>query len=134
MGVKQFQYEFAGFPLLKRERNIIYFPGAWQDEAPDLVEHPAVHEEPRPSFAEHCGAFKGVDFGGNPTGGRIIWALYHRRIHSIEELARTPTAQLLDCRCFGQKTFERIQTALKNCNIASEAWGIPKAAVTQQEN
>ena len=86
------------------------------------------------SFAEHCEAFKGVDFGGNPTGGRILWALYRYRIHSIEELARTQAAKLLDCRRIGPKSVERIRSALRSSHIVSEARGIPEAAVTRQEN
>jgi hypothetical protein len=92
------------------------------------------YEEPRLSFAEHCEAFKGVDFGGNPTGGRILWVLYHNRIHSIEELARTPATELLNYRRVGPKTLERIRAALESQGIASEMWGIPETAGTRQEN
>jgi hypothetical protein len=118
----------------RRESNIIYFPAPAGMQAPDPAEHSAPYEEPRLSFAEHCEAFRSVDFGGNPTGGRILWALYRNRIHSIEELARTPATNLLDCRRIGQKTLGRIRAALESKGISSEAWGIPEAAVTRQEN
>jgi hypothetical protein len=117
----------------RRESNIIYFPAPAEMQAPDPAEHPASYEEPRLSFAAHCEAFEGVDFGGNPTGGRILWALYHNRIHSIEELARTPATNLLDCRRIGQKTLGRIRAALESKGISSEAWGISERAVTQQK-
>jgi hypothetical protein len=100
-------------------------------QAPDPTEYPAHKEEPRLLFAEHCEAFKGVDFGGNPTEGRILWALYHNRIHSIEELVRTPASKLLDCRHVGEKNPERIRAALKSNGIASDVWGISEAVVTQ---
>jgi hypothetical protein len=118
----------------ERKNNIIYFPTPAGMQAPDPAKHPAPYEEPKLSFAEHCEAFKGVDFGGNPTGGRILWALYRYRIHSIKELARTPAAKLLDCRRIRPKSVERIRSALRSSHIVSEAWGIPEAAVTRQEN
>jgi hypothetical protein len=118
----------------RREGNIIYFPVPAGTQASEPSEHPAPYEEPRLSFAAHCEAFEGVDFGGNPTGGRILWALYHNRIHSIEELARTPAIKLLDFRRIGQKTLGRIRAALESKGIVSEAWGIPEAAVIRQGN
>jgi hypothetical protein len=48
-------------PPLKREENIIYFPGAWQEEPPELPK--AAEEPPRPQFDKHCEGFKGVNFG-----------------------------------------------------------------------
>ena len=118
----------------ERENNIIYFPAPAGMPAPDYADPPAPYEEPKLSFAEHREAFKGVDFGGNPAGGQILWALYRYRIHSIEELARTPAAKLLNCRRLGPKSVERIRAALRRNGIVSEAWGIPEAAVTRQEN
>jgi hypothetical protein len=35
---------FSGFPPLKREGNIIYFPGAWQGEPPEPPNAPDVVE------------------------------------------------------------------------------------------
>jgi hypothetical protein len=113
MGIGQFKYG-SPLPPLKREGNIIYFPGAWQGETPAHAGHSAVYEEPWPSFAEHCEAFKGVDFGGSPNGGRILWALYHNRIHGIEELVRTPAVKLLGFHYVGEKTLERIRVALES--------------------
>jgi hypothetical protein len=118
----------------RRENNIIYFPTPAGTQAPNPAKHFALYEEPRLSFAEHCEAFKGMDFGGNPTRGRILWALYHNRIHSLEELAGTPATKLLDYRGVGQKTLERIRAALASKGIVSEAWGIPEAAVTRHED
>jgi hypothetical protein len=107
------------------EKKIICFPGAWQEEPTDPAEHPALYEEPRPPFAEHCEAFKGIDFGGNPAGDRILWALYHNRIHSIEDLARTPAAELLGYRRIGKKILERIRAALKSRGFAlGDDWGV----------
>jgi hypothetical protein len=114
------------------EGNIIRFHAPTGTQAPDPAEQPA-HEEEL-SFTEHREAFKGVDFGGNPTECRILWALYRNRIHSIEKLARIPATKLLDCRRIGEKTLEQIRAALESRGIASEAWGIPETAVTQQEN
>jgi hypothetical protein len=71
-----------GLPPHKREGNIIYFPGAWQEVPPKAPEEP-----PLPPFDEHCEGFSGVDFGG--IRARILWALYYLRVHSLEELAGT---------------------------------------------
>jgi hypothetical protein len=98
---------------LKRENNIICFPAPAGTRAPDPVKHCALYEEPGLSFAEHREAFKGVDFGGNPTGGRILRALYRNRIHSIEELAKTPATKLPDHRRVGQKHLNESEPPLQ---------------------
>jgi hypothetical protein len=94
----------SDIPPLKREGNIIYFPGAWREEAP---------EEPLPPpFAEHCEAFKGVDFGGIQE--RILWALYYLRIHSLEELAKTPVSKLKLRYRIERKSLEIIHATLES--------------------
>jgi hypothetical protein len=50
-------------PPLKREGNIIYFPGAWQEEAPEIRRKIPNDPASLPPFEEHCEGFKGVDFG-----------------------------------------------------------------------
>jgi hypothetical protein len=65
----------SDLPPLKRGGNIIYFPGTWQEEAPE--------QPPLPQYDEHCEGFKGVDFGS--IHDRILWALYYLRIHSLNE-------------------------------------------------
>jgi hypothetical protein len=117
----------------KPEDNVIRFPAPEGTQAPDITKHPAHEEEPMLSFAEHCEAFRGVDFGGNPTECRILWALYRNRIHSVEELVRTPATELLDCRRIGPKTLGQIRAALESNGITSETWGIPEAA-TRKKN
>jgi hypothetical protein len=102
----------SDLPLLKREGNIIYFPGAWPEETPEPPREP---ERPLPPpFAEHCEGFNGVDFGGNPNGGRILWALHYLRIHSLEELAKTPVSKLRLRYRIGRKSLEIIHAALES--------------------
>jgi hypothetical protein len=66
------------------------------------------------SFAEHCENFAGVDFGvGNKWRGRILWALYSIRVHTLEELGnQTAIKKLCEKRGIGPKTFEQIRSAL----------------------
>jgi hypothetical protein len=94
-------------PPLKREGNIIYFPGAWQEVPPKAPEEP-----PQPQFNEHCKGFNGVDFGS--THVRILWALYYLRIHSLEELVRTPVSKLKFRSRIGRKSLERILAVLES--------------------
>jgi hypothetical protein len=118
----------------EKENNIIYFPAPAGTQAPDPAERSAPYEEPMSPFSEHREAFKGVDLGGNPADSRILWALYRNRIHSIEALAGTPAAELLECRRIGRKTLEQIQAALESKGVAGGARSIPKTAAAQQEN
>jgi hypothetical protein len=91
--------------------------------------------ESRLSFAEHREAFRGVDFGGNPTRGRIVSALWSLNIHSLEELAKPASLEKLrERRNMGPKTLARIRAALESNGIASEVWGIPETTGTRQEN
>jgi hypothetical protein len=112
-------------PLLKREGNIIYFPGAWQGEPPELPK--ASEEPPLPPFDEHCEGFSGVDFGG--IRARILWALYYLRIHSMEELARTPVSKLKFRNRIGRKSLERILVALESRGYTSgKDWDMVREA------
>jgi hypothetical protein len=99
-------------PPLKREGNIIYFPGgAWPQEAPEPPKEP-----PIPCYDEHCESFSGVDFGGNHA--RILGAFYYLRIHSLEELAGTPVSKLKLHYRIGRKSLEIIHAALKSRGFA----------------
>ena len=91
-------------------RKIIPFPGT-AGKAPEEREP---IPESGPSFAEHCAVFKGVDFGNKYTRGKIVWALWSLKIHSLEELAETPAAKILTRHRIGPKTLERIRAALES--------------------
>jgi hypothetical protein len=99
-------------PPLKREGNIIYFPGAWQEEAPEVRRKIPNDPAPLPPFEEHCEGFKGVDFGS--IHARILWALYYLRIHSLEKLAGTPASELKLRNRIGRKSLEIIHAALES--------------------
>jgi hypothetical protein len=117
-GMKTTNSMFPDFPLLKREGNIIYFPGAWQEEPPEPSKAP--EEPPLPQFDEHCEGFKVVDFGS--IHDRILWALYYLRIHSLEELAKTPVSKLKLRYRIGRKSLECILAVL-------ESRGLPPARI-----
>jgi hypothetical protein len=99
-------------PPLKREGNIIYFPGAWQKEAPEIRRKIPNDPASLPPFEEHREGFKGVDFGS--AHARILWALYYLRIHSLEELAGTPASKLKLRNRIGRKSLELIQATLES--------------------
>jgi hypothetical protein len=103
---------------LKREGNIIYFPGAWEEEAP---ESPKAPEQQKLPFSEHCEGFKNVTFGNFKY--RILFALYHCRIHSLEGLAKIPPGGLLKIRRIGRKSLELIQAALESRGFTLQAGG-----------
>jgi hypothetical protein len=117
-------------PPLKREGNIIYFPGAWQDEPP---EPPKALEEPMPPFAEYRDTFRKLGITAPHKHEMIYYSLYYHRIRSLEELAKTPPEKI-HRRGMGPKTYEMIRNVLESNGITSEIWGIPEAAVTRQEN
>jgi hypothetical protein len=102
---------FSALPPLRREGNIIYFSGARPEEAPESPKEP-----PIPCYDEHCESFSGVDFGGIQK--RILWALYNLRIHSLEELAKTPVSKLKLRYRIGCKSLEIIHAALESRGFA----------------
>ena len=112
----------------RRENNIIYFP------APAPAEHPAPEADPMPPYSEYCDTLRKYGFDNfKYLHQRMFDTLYDLRIRSLEELAKTPPEKIRQ-RGIGQKTYEIIRSVLESNGIASEAWGIPKAAVTRQEH
>jgi hypothetical protein len=91
------------FPKPEARGNIIYFPGAWQEEPP---------EQRKLSFSEHREGFKDVTFGSY-YHTRIMWMLYDLDIRSLEDLVRTPVNELLKHRNIGRKTIECIRATLE---------------------
>jgi hypothetical protein len=80
---------------------------------------------------------RGVSFGSRQEALRRL-AVYapeqiKLRIRSLEELAKTPPSKIAG---YGirAKTYEKIRNVLADNGIASEAWGIPEAAVTGKED
>jgi hypothetical protein len=61
-----------------------------------------------------------VDFGS--IQDRIIWTLYYLRIHSLEELAKTPASKLRLRNRIGRKSLECILAVL-------ESRGLPPARI-----
>jgi hypothetical protein len=122
-----------GHPPLKREGNIIYFPGAWQKEAPDHTEHPMPEADPMPPFLEYRDTFRELGIFAPGNHETIYYSLYRLRIRSLEELAKTPPGKIVR-KGIGPKTYEIIRAALESRGIASEAWGIPETAAARQGN
>jgi hypothetical protein len=114
----------SDLPPLKREGNIIYFPGAWQEEAPDIAEYPAPEADPMPPFSEYRDAFMKLGITAPRNHGAIYYSLYALRIRSLEELAKTPPHKI-QRRGIGPKTYEVIRNVLESNGIASDVWGIP---------
>jgi hypothetical protein len=117
----------------QQENNIIYFPAPAGMQAPDPAEHPAHEEEPMPPFSEYRDSFMKLGIIAPQKHSQIYYSLYYLRIRSLEELANIPPNKI-HRRGIGPKTYEMIRVALKSNGIASDVWGIPEAAVTQQEN
>jgi hypothetical protein len=118
----------------ERKNNIIYFPAPAGMQVPDPAEHSASEADPMPPYSEYCDTFSGYGFGDiKYLHHRIFFAFYDLRIRSLEELANTPPGKIAR-KGIGPKTFEIIRGVLESNGIVSEAWGIPEAAVTRQEN
>jgi hypothetical protein len=117
---------------LKREGNIIYFPGAWQEEPPAPAEHPALEVDPMPPFSECRNTYKKLGITAPHKHGTIYYSLYALRIRTLEELAETPPYKI-HRRGIGEKTFDVIRSVLESNGIASEVWGIPEATAARQE-
>jgi integration host factor subunit beta len=113
-GMKTANSMLPGLPPLWREGNIICFPGAWREETPDPPKAP--EKPPLPSFEDHCEGFSGADFGG--IHHRILWALYYLRVHSLDDLAKTPVSKLRLRNRIGRKSLERILAALESRGYA----------------
>jgi hypothetical protein len=86
-----------------------------------------------PPFAEYRDTFMKLGIFAPCNHETIYYSLYSLRICSLEELAKTPPNKIRR-RGIGPKTYEMIRNVLESNGIASEAWGIPEAAVTRQEN
>ena len=122
------------FPKPEQRGKIIHFPAPAGTRAPDHAERPATEADPMPPYPEYCDTFRKYGFDNfKYFHHRIFATLYDLRIRSLEELAKTPPEKIRR-RGIGPKTYEIIRSVLKSNGIASEAWGIPEAAVTRQEN
>jgi hypothetical protein len=127
MGIEQFKYRLHDLPPLRREGNIIYFPGAWREEIPEPPKAP--EEPPLPSFEEHCEGFEGATFGSISIHSRIIWALYYLRIHSLDDLSRTPVSKLRLRNRIGLKNLECILAVLESRGYAlGKDWDMVREA------
>jgi hypothetical protein len=109
MDIGQFKH---GFPLppLKRERNIIYFPGAWREEP---APHPELAAETSWELCREIAEEPGLGVA-KYIAFRVLAAIRYANVKSTEKLARYPLEKLDRQRCVGNKAAGAIREAPGN--------------------
>jgi hypothetical protein len=88
---------------VKREGNIIYFPGTWE-ESPKIPEPP----KPQPHIGDYLYE-QGIHFRAN-----LVWALQDLGAYNLETIAALSVRELASRRGIGKKSIDDLRAFLQS--------------------